>query len=85
MQDEIKPYSLYAFFLTFAGATDLPNRLENELRELVGAEDANALLSNLGGLSSPAGEPGTADRSGQSGARGDEPRRLTWKPTAIAA
>ncbi len=53
LQDEIKPYSLYAFYLANAGATDLPNRLENELRELVGANDANALLSNLSGLSSP--------------------------------
>ena len=52
LQDEIKPYSLYAFSLTFAGATDLPNRLESELRELVSADDANALLSNLSGLSS---------------------------------
>lgn len=52
-RDEIGPYSLYAFYLANAGATDLPNRLENELRELVGANDANALLSNLSGLSSP--------------------------------
>jgi pyruvate,water dikinase len=52
-RDEIKPYFVYAFFLTFAGATDLPNRLERELCELVGAEAANALLSNLSGLSSP--------------------------------
>jgi phosphohistidine swiveling domain-containing protein len=53
LRDEIKPYSLYAFYLANAGATDLPNRLENELREWVGANDANALLSNLSGLSSP--------------------------------
>jgi hypothetical protein len=46
------PYSLYAFPLVLAAATDLPNRLEIELRELVGADDANALLSNLSGLSS---------------------------------
>jgi len=52
-QDEIKPYSLYAFFIANAAAADLPHRLENELRELVGSEDANALLSNLSGLSSP--------------------------------
>lgn len=52
LRDEIAPYSLYAFFLANAGATDLPNRLESELRELVGADDANALLSNLSGLSS---------------------------------
>jgi len=51
--DEIVPYSLHAFYLANAGATDLPNRLESELRELVGADDANALLSNLSGLSSP--------------------------------
>ncbi len=31
---------------------DDPNRLESELRELVGADDANALLSNPSGLSS---------------------------------
>jgi len=35
-RDEIAPYSLYAFFRAIAGATDLPNRLERELRELVG-------------------------------------------------
>jgi pyruvate,water dikinase len=52
-QDEIAPYSIKSFFLAIAGATDLPNRLERELRELVGADDANALLSNLSGLSSP--------------------------------
>jgi rifampicin phosphotransferase len=52
-RDEIAPYSLDAFLLTIAGATDLPNRLERELRELVGADDANALLSNLSGLSPP--------------------------------
>jgi hypothetical protein len=55
LRDEIKPYSLYAFFLTNAGAgaADVTNRLESDLRELVGADDANALLSNLSGLSSP--------------------------------
>jgi rifampicin phosphotransferase len=52
LRDEIAPYSLRAFLLAMAGATDLPNRLESELRELVGSDDANALLSNLGGLSS---------------------------------
>ncbi len=54
-RDEITPYSLRAFFLAQAGA-DAANaiqRLERELGNLVGAEDANALLSNLGGLSSP--------------------------------
>jgi pyruvate,water dikinase len=52
---EIGPYCLYAFYLANAGAgaAELLNRLENELRELVGADDANALLSNLSGLSSP--------------------------------
>jgi len=52
-RDEITPYSLYAFFVAFAAATDLPYRVESELRELVGAEDATTLLSNLSGLSSP--------------------------------
>lgn len=52
-QDEITPHSLYAFFIANAAAADLTYRLENELRELVGAEDANALLSNLSGLTSP--------------------------------
>jgi pyruvate,water dikinase len=54
LRDEIKPYCLYAFFLTNAGAgaADVTNRLESELRELVGADDANTLLSNLSGLSS---------------------------------
>ena len=52
-RDEIAPYSLNAFLLAISGATDLPNRLEIELRGLVGTEDANSLLSNLSGLSSP--------------------------------
>lgn len=52
MRDEIQPYSLKAFFLTFAGGSDLTSRLEAELGKLVSAEDANALLSNLSGLSS---------------------------------
>ncbi len=52
-RDEITPYSLYAFFIANAAAADLPHRMENELRELVGTEDANALLSNLSGLASP--------------------------------
>jgi pyruvate,water dikinase len=52
-RDDIVPYSLNAFMCTIAAATDLPNRLERELRALVGADDANALLSNLSGLSSP--------------------------------
>jgi len=55
LRDEIAPYSIYAFFITNAGAgaADPTNRLESELQELVGADDANALLSNLSGLSSP--------------------------------
>jgi phosphohistidine swiveling domain-containing protein len=53
MRDDIKPYSLYAFFLAFSAGSDLPVRLEDELRGLVGPDDANALLSNLSGLSSP--------------------------------
>jgi rifampicin phosphotransferase len=52
LRDEIKPYSLYALFLANAGATNLPNRLESELCKMVGVDDANALLSNLSGLSS---------------------------------
>jgi phosphohistidine swiveling domain-containing protein len=52
-RDEIKPYALHAFFIANAAAADLPHRLEKELRKMVGAEDANALLSNLSGLSSP--------------------------------
>jgi pyruvate,water dikinase len=52
LRDEIKPYSLYAFFVAFSAGSDLPVRLESELRELVGPDDANALLSNLSGLSS---------------------------------
>jgi phosphohistidine swiveling domain-containing protein len=55
MVDEIAPYSIFAFFITnaAAGAAEQTHRLEGELRELVGADDANALLSNLSGLSSP--------------------------------
>ncbi|MBN1875782.1 MAG: hypothetical protein JXA33_16275 [Anaerolineae bacterium] len=54
LRDEIGPYSLYAFYLANAGAgaADVLNRLESELREWVGADDANALLSNLSSLSS---------------------------------
>ena len=54
LRDEIGPYSLHAFYLANAGAgaAHLLGRLENELRELVSADDANALLSNLSGLSS---------------------------------
>ena len=55
LRDEIVPYSLHAFYLTNAGAgaPDILSRLENDLRELAGAEDANALLSNLSGLAAP--------------------------------
>jgi phosphohistidine swiveling domain-containing protein len=52
-RDEIGPYALESLFFTVATASDLQVRLERELRGLVGADDANALLSNLGGLSSP--------------------------------
>jgi pyruvate,water dikinase len=55
LRDEIVPYSLRAFYLANAGAgvADIFNRLESDLRALVGADDANALLSNLSGLASP--------------------------------
>ena len=51
--DEIVPHSRRGFFLALAGgnAVNFASRLEDELRKLVGAEDANALLSNLGGTS----------------------------------
>lgn len=52
-RNEIEPYSSYAFFLVSAGTTELPRQVELELQKLVGPEDANALLSNLSGLSSP--------------------------------
>jgi hypothetical protein len=50
-ENELRPYSLDAFFSTFASANvaSFALRLEDELRKLVGTEDANALLSNLGG------------------------------------
>lgn len=50
-KNELRPYSLDAFFSAFASANvaSFALRLEDELRKLVGAEDANALLSNLGG------------------------------------
>lgn len=57
-REEIAPYSNNAFFLANAGVTGLPNRLESVLGEMVGKEDANALLSNLSGLSSPLGSLG---------------------------
>jgi pyruvate,water dikinase len=41
-----------AVFHIVAASSDAQVRLEADLRKLVGAEDANALLSNLGGLSS---------------------------------
>ncbi|PKN95041.1 MAG: pyruvate, phosphate dikinase [Chloroflexi bacterium HGW-Chloroflexi-6] len=40
-----------AVFHIVAASSDAQVRLEADLRKLVGAEDANALLSNLGGLS----------------------------------
>jgi pyruvate,water dikinase len=52
-RDDIGPHAIGAFARALAGATDLPDRVERELRALVGAEDASALLSNLSGLSSP--------------------------------
>jgi pyruvate,water dikinase len=51
-QDEIAPSYRDAMFHIVAAGSDAQVRLERELTTLVGAEDANALLSNLGGLSS---------------------------------
>jgi pyruvate,water dikinase len=51
--DEIGPFSHEVILITNAAATDKPARLEQELRQMVGADDANALLSNLSGLTSP--------------------------------
>jgi pyruvate,water dikinase len=50
---EIVPRSQHGFFLALASGNtvNFASRLEDELRGLVGAEDANALLSNLSGLS----------------------------------
>ena len=49
---EITPHYRDAIFHIVAASSDAQVRLEQDLRGLVGAEDANALLSNLGGLSS---------------------------------
>ena len=94
LRHEIKPYSLHAFFLTFAGAgaADGNQRLERELRALVGPEDANALLSNLSGLSSPLaslgpviglnqvarGEMRRADYLAAYGHRGEDENEYAW-------
>lgn len=53
LTNEIVPYSQRAFWIIYAtgSASNLAMRLENELRGLVSAQDANALLSNLNGLS----------------------------------
>lgn len=48
----IRPYYLNGLSLVFASAENTQVQLERDLRELVSAEDANALLSNLSGLSS---------------------------------
>ncbi len=49
----ISPAYRDAMIHIVAAGSDTQVRLERELRELVGVEDANALLSNLGGLSAP--------------------------------
>ena len=51
-QDEIVPSYRDGIFYAVATASDTQLRLEKELRTLVGANDANALLSNLSGLAS---------------------------------
>jgi len=51
-QDEIVPTYRDGMFYVVATASDAQVRLEQELKTLVGADDANALLSNLSGLSS---------------------------------
>lgn len=51
-RDEIRLFYGDSIFYVVAAAADLQVRLERELRDLMGPEDANALLSNLGGLSS---------------------------------
>jgi len=49
---DIAPRYRDAVFHVIAASSDAQVRLERDLRDLVGAENANALLSNLGGLSS---------------------------------
>jgi pyruvate,water dikinase len=51
-QDEIVPTYRDGIFYVVATAVDTQVKLEQELKNLVGADDANALLSNLSGLSS---------------------------------
>jgi rifampicin phosphotransferase len=51
-EDEIFPRYRDSIFYIVAASSDGQIRLERELRTLVGAETANALLSNLGGTSS---------------------------------
>ncbi len=51
-QDEIVPSYRDGIFYVVATGSDAQVRLEQELKTLVGADDANALLSNLSGLSS---------------------------------
>lgn len=51
-QDEIVPSYVDGLFYVVATSSDAQVRLEQELRDLVGADDANILLSNLSGLSS---------------------------------
>jgi pyruvate,water dikinase len=48
---EISPQYCDSIFHIVAAGSDIQVRLERELRDLVGAEDANALLSNLSGPS----------------------------------
>ncbi len=49
---EIYPLYRDSLFSIVAVSSDVQMRVERELRDLVGPEDANALLSNLGGASS---------------------------------
>ena len=48
-QDEIKPFYLLGTAMASAANTDIRAKIEAQLRSLVGEEDANALVSNLGG------------------------------------
>lgn len=50
-RDEISPLYRDSIFHIVAAGSDTQVRLERDLRVLVGAEDANTLLSNLSGLS----------------------------------
>jgi len=51
-EEDIRPHYLNGLALVFASAEKTQVPLESDLREMVGADDANALLSNLSGLSS---------------------------------